>query len=97
MQGLFMDKIKVAKGLVFVLTFGIVFLLCCLVIQIGRKQTNEPYRVELNVSGRKARTVAATDKYLIVSDKNLLSVFDLETGRLKGNIVLRSVNHGKEK
>lgn len=96
-----MDKIKIFKGLVFLMSFGIAFLLCLGTIRLLNKNSNPTYTLNLDVpEGTKISRLSVTDKNLVVeTDQNQIRIINIETGSLKGTVTLvrRNKNGEEEK
>lgn len=95
-----MDKLKFVKIVVFLLTFGIVFLLCLGITKIIKSRTAESFDVSLDLpEGAQISHIFANEHQLyLVTDQNQIHIINVKNGGLHGVIHLGgSKTHGKEK
>lgn len=99
MQGLFMNKLKFVKIVVFLLTFAIVFLLCLGMGHIMKRNSKNHFTINLELAPNvQIKNMVAEGDYLFVaSDEERIYVIDVQKGKTKGEInLVRSVDNGKK-
>lgn len=85
-----MDKLKIVKGLVFVMTFCLVFLLCIAINKVTLNKNQQTFDITLeNVVEYKSDNFYATGDYVYISSEQKIYVIDVNQGILKGTISLR--------
>ncbi|MBE6451091.1 MAG: hypothetical protein E7016_03915 [Alphaproteobacteria bacterium] len=82
-----MDKLKIIKTAVFVLTFCMFFILCLLVGKAFEKKGAKPFEIGLpNVAGKKFDDVKLMGDYVFLQLSNQVHVVDVKNGTYKGVI-----------
>lgn len=81
-----MDKLKIIKMLVFMLTFFIVFSLCILTQKAIKKRNNVSYDIKLSSLSSKIDGFEISNDYGYVLSANKIFVIDLKNGTYKGSI-----------
>ncbi|MBQ8869940.1 MAG: hypothetical protein IJ019_01015 [Alphaproteobacteria bacterium] len=82
-----MDKLKIIKTTVFVLTFFVFFVLCLLVGKVLEKKTAKPFEIQVkNVAGAQIDNIKAVADYVYVQSSNQVHVVDVKNGTYKGVI-----------
>ena len=88
-----MDKIKMIKALVFVLTFFIVFVLCFLFEKVIGGKSTKTFDIKLEGINSKIDSFKISDKYIYVMSSDKLYVIDVENGIYKGSISVKGENN----
>lgn len=96
-----MDKLKIVKIAVFLLTFCLIFLLCFAVSQIILKtnRQNQAFKISLPAANsRIGKMMAEGNRLFIATDAPAIYIVNLQDKTLEGVIYLNGEqNHGKEK
>ena len=96
-----MDKLKIVKIAVFLLTFCLIFLLCFAVSQIILKSNRPAQAFKISLPAANSRVsgmLAEGNRLFIATDIPAVYVVNLKDASLEGTIYLNGENHdGKEK
>ena len=82
-----MDKLKIIKTAVFILTFCVFFVLCLLAGKVFEKNTAKPFTIELpNVEGKSFDDIKLMGDYICLRLSNQVHIVDVKNGTYKGVI-----------
>lgn len=82
-----MDKLKIIKTMVFMLTFCMVFALCLLVGRVVEKNNHKPFEIKIsNVKEAKIDKFKINGNYAYIKTSDQIHVVDIESGTYKGMI-----------
>ena len=85
-----MNKLKIVKGLVFFMTFVIIFLLCLAIqkVMVNKKQQTFDIEIE-NIVEYTSDNFSVAGDYAYITSAKKIYVIDVNKGILKGTISLR--------
>lgn len=95
-----MVKLKILKGIVFLMTFCMAFLICLAIAHVASRE-KRPGAFLLNLhqaQDAKINSVFANgDKLFVVSGQNTISVINMQENSLEGTIILNDGENNGEK
>lgn len=84
-----MDKLKIIKTAVFMLTFCMIFVLCLLTDKVFEQKTSKPFEINItNVTGAKINNMTTSADYLYLQSSNQIHIIDVKKGVYKGTILV---------
>ena len=82
-----MDKLKIIKAMVLMLTFCMVFVLCLLVGKVFEKNSYKPFEIKIsNAKDTKIDKFKINGNYAYIKTSDQIHVVDIESGTYKGMI-----------
>ena len=88
-----MDKLKIVKTIVALLTFGVVFVFCLLISQTVASNKNKAFDINIkNAQNSVIDSFSANGKYVYIKTLNQLHVVDVDKGVYKGVIYVKGDN-----
>ena len=82
-----MDKLKIIKTMVFILTFCMIFALCLLVGKVFEKSTSKPIEVKISgIKDAKIDNFKISENFIYIQTSNKIHIIDVKKGNYKGMI-----------
>lgn len=94
-----MNKLRIIKGVVFLLTFLIVFILCAGVMQVIKQRGQKNTSIELVIAENEniVEIFSMDDRIGVLTDQDRIHIINVETARVESVVkVQRSAQNGQE-